>query len=88
MMWGWGPGGYGYGPGWMMGDGWWLMMAFIFLVLIGIVVVAVAVLRRERYVENVPARRTANGLAILEERYAKGEISREEYLEKKRDLAA
>jgi len=27
-------------------------------------------------------------LAVLEQRYAKGEIQREEYLEKKRDLAA
>ena len=32
------------------------------------------------------AGRRSSGLDILEERYAKGEIQREEYLEKKRDL--
>ncbi|MFO1183373.1 MAG: SHOCT domain-containing protein [Bauldia sp.] len=30
--------------------------------------------------------RRSSGLAILEERYAKGEINRDEYLEKRRDL--
>ena len=31
---------------------------------------------------------SSNAQSILEQRYAKGEIQREEYLEKKRDLAA
>ena len=31
--------------------------------------------------------RRSNGLEVLEQRYARGEISREEYLEKKRDIA-
>ena len=88
MMWGWGPGGYGYGQGWMTSNGGWLMMVFMFLVLVAIVVVPIALLRRDRYVQDTPVRRPSDGLAILEERYAKGEISREEYLEKKRDLAA
>ena len=30
----------------------------------------------------------SNGLDILEQRYARGEVTREEYLEKKRDLLA
>ncbi len=29
----------------------------------------------------------SSGLAVLEERYAKGEVSREEYLQKKADLS-
>lgn len=32
------------------------------------------------------APRRTSGLAILDERYARGEINREEYLEKRRDL--
>jgi putative membrane protein len=32
------------------------------------------------------SQRRSNGLAVLEQRYARGEISREEYLEKKRDI--
>ena len=35
--------------------------------------------------QHMPPRRSA-GLEILEERYARGEINRDEYLEKKRDL--
>jgi hypothetical protein len=35
--------------------------------------------------QHMPPRRSA-GLDVLEERYARGEISRDEYLETKRDL--
>jgi uncharacterized membrane protein len=35
-----------------------------------------------------PAARHSSGLGILEERYAKGEIQRNEFLQKKRDLEA
>jgi putative membrane protein len=34
-----------------------------------------------------PAERRSTGLEALDERYARGEISREEYLQKKRDIA-
>jgi putative membrane protein len=32
--------------------------------------------------------RRSTGLEVLEQRYARGEISREEYLQKKRDIAS
>lgn len=35
-----------------------------------------------------PAPRHSIGLDVLEERYARGEINRDEYLEKRRDLGA
>lgn len=70
---------YGYG---MMGGGWWILM-FIFwlLVLIGIVLLI-------KYLwEHGGARAEhASALEILKTRYAKGEISKEEFEEKKKDI--
>lgn len=89
-MWGYGPQGMMgyYGPGW--GDGGWMMMIggimWLVLLLLGIAAVAWA-LRNALHVGSAPRpdRRSA-GLDILEERYARGEIERDEYLLKKRDL--
>lgn len=83
MMWG---GGYG-----MMGGGWgfgilhMLLSIVVFALFIGLIL--------SLFTHGVPGRDTrANGrsagLAILEERYARGEIGRDEYLQKKRDLLA
>jgi putative membrane protein len=73
MFWWWGPGG-----------AWWVELINLF-VLAGIVIAAVLLLRNElpdlqhRFGEP-PA------LRLLEERYARGEISREEFLERRRVL--
>jgi putative membrane protein len=74
MFWWWGPGG---------GAWWWGLVNLTFLV--AIVVVAVVLLRHElpdlqRRFGEPPA------LRLLEERYAKGEISREDFLERRRVL--
>lgn len=77
-----GYGGYGYG---MMGYGWgWLMMIGIFiLVVLGIIALV-------RYLQQSarPGRQTAakTALDILKERYARGEISDEEYQAKKAEI--
>jgi putative membrane protein len=74
----------GYGSmGWMpfMGIIFWLLI----LVLIGAAVVAVVRTgSAQSRPENAPQRST--GLEILEERYARGEINRDEYLQKKQDI--
>ena len=72
------------------GNGWWWNWWFLahglpslasLLVIIAIVVVLARVLGGHRpHLHNTSAR------AILEERYAKGEIDRDEYLQKKQDL--
>ena len=80
MMW-----GYGYGPGWMAYGGGFMMLLFMLLILASIVMLVVAFTRRERYGDVVDARKSS-GLAVLQERYAKGEIQREEYLQKRQDL--
>jgi putative membrane protein len=79
---GWGPGmmggGWGYGMGWF---GSLLMLAFWALVIVGLVFLIrwFALMGRERRGED-------SALEVLKQRYAKGEISKEEFEEKKKDL--
>lgn len=95
MMWGYGP-GYGYGGGWhawgpMMLFGGFFGFAFLLLV---IVAGAWAIRSMGRghqcypSAQGVPPQteRTSRGLEILDERYARGELEREEYLQRKKDL--
>jgi putative membrane protein len=60
------------------------------LALIGLVAVVLAVIRAFRGRSWHDRRRhgMGAGLEIVETRYARGEIGRDEYLEKKRDLAS
>ncbi|MDX1655748.1 MAG: SHOCT domain-containing protein [Candidatus Competibacteraceae bacterium] len=66
----------GYG-GWGMGLGWIMMLLFWVLVILGIVALV-------RWLRDDTAR--PNARQILDERYARGEIDREEYERRKRDL--
>lgn len=90
-MWGYGPGsgygmmggygGYGMGPIGMI----------VWIVIIIAVVVAIVWLVRSLAGSGGHSQlslgpRRSPGLDVLEERYAKGEIQREEYLEKKKDM--
>ena len=85
-MWGFGP--EGYGSGWMWSAGSLVMMLFFLLIVAAILVGAIAFARREWRGGQYDGRARSSGLAILEERYAKGDIQREEYLAKKHDLGA
>lgn len=78
MMWGWGDGR----GGWMVASGFMHLLA-----LIGVIAVVLAIVRLFRH-GHCPFHRHggSDGLAILEGRYARGEVGRDEYLEKKRDL--
>jgi len=81
--WGW------FGPG-MMGWGWWgmgwiFMIIFWGLIIVGLIFLIrwLAGLSRAR----APYEKTHDSaLEILKQRYAKGEIDREEFDQKKRDL--
>ncbi len=68
-------GTHGWGIGW-----WWIV---IFIVLILIVLFAVRATKRRENV-NQPAGKTA--LDILKERYARGQIDKEEFEKRKKDL--
>jgi len=71
---------YGWGYGW----GWMLVIPLAFLVLIGVgaYYLITESARTNRSASSQPER----PLEILKERYAKGEITREEYLKMKREL--
>ncbi len=74
----------GYGMGWhWLG---WLGMAFFWLIPILLVLAAVKYLMGDRRSNPPDGERKPDALAVLEERYARGEINREEYLQKRDDL--
>jgi len=87
----WGHHGWGMGPGmmgWGYGMGWFgpiLMIAFWIAVIVGIVF-----LIRWLVVSSGTDGRRANSqdsaLEILKRRYAQGEINKEEFMEKRKDL--
>ncbi len=73
-MWGYMNEGMGFGMG--------LGMLLVWGVLIALIVLLV----RQAIGQGASERRERTALAILEERYARGEIGREEFEQKKRDL--
>lgn len=78
-------GGYGWGHmGWMpfMGMLFWLFVLFL------IAAAVMGLTRRRGSAFGRPGKeeRRSRGLEILEERYARGEINRDEYLQKKQDI--
>ena len=77
-MMGWG--GFGFSPLWGI-----VMLIFWLLVIGGIVLLAVWLFRQFVPTE-VAERREGRALEILRERYARGEITREEYEQMRRDL--
>lgn len=73
-----------------MGWGWWMPFHGIFaLLLLALVIVGIVALTRSAFgggSHGIHGRSRSPGLDVLEERYAKGELQRDEYLQKKRDL--
>lgn len=69
--------GWGFGP----------IHVLFWIVVVGLVIAAVRA-SRWRSLQRSPGGPRSTGLSILEERYAKGEIQRDEYLQKKGDLGA
>lgn len=82
--------GYGYGPGM---TGWWggygMMGGFgVFWLLIVVLLVGGVIWFMRSYPTGQPTTGHSGGLDVLEQRYARGEINRDEYLQKKSDLQA
>jgi putative membrane protein len=85
---------WGYGPDWgMMGYGGWgwfgPLTMIIWLLILGLIIAGIVwfvrAMTQRADSPHLPARRSP-GLEPLEERYARGEINRDEYLEKRRDI--
>ena len=76
--------GWGEGYGWM-GFGWVFMLLFWGLIIVGAIAVVRWLLVQGTGSRDAPDKKP---LEILQERYARGEIEREEYEQKRRDLQA
>lgn len=77
-----GYGGYGYG---MMGYGWgWIMMLGTFVLIVLAVVALTRYLQRPNHTGNHLVHN--NAVDILNEKYARGEITDEEYRRKKAEI--
>ena len=82
MMWGYN--GFGFGGGWM-GIG---MLLFWALIIFGIVALVRAFSGTSGFTASQPRMRDKTALKILSERYARGEIDKAEFEQKRNDLRA
>jgi len=88
LIWGFRGNGYGMmGPGMMGGYGTMFLVPIIIIVVLGLVVWAVvAATQKSSGSNDATDNKTETPLDILKRRYAQGEIDKEEYETKKRDL--
>jgi len=85
---GWQYGGWGMmGPGMMGGFGTMFFMPILWIVVVGLIVWAVVTAIRRPGESDSSTRSAESALEILKRRYARGEIDKEEYEAKKKDLA-
>lgn len=87
-IWGWPHGGWGMmGPGMMAGYGWMWLIPVFWIVLLGLIIWAiVAAVRSSHESKGSDSSKTDSALELLKKRYARGEISKEEYEEKKEEV--
>jgi putative membrane protein len=81
MMWGWGPGGYGGYGGALMWIGPVSGVLFVVALILAIVFFVRYLVRQDRGSSSGDS-----ALEILKRRYAQGDITKQEYEEKRRDL--
>lgn len=87
LIWGGQYGSWGMmGPGMMGGYGTMFFMPILWIVVLGLIVWAVVAGVRRPGESDITGRTPDSALEILKRRYARGEINKEEYEEKKKDL--
>ncbi|MHB8453507.1 MAG: SHOCT domain-containing protein [Acidiferrobacterales bacterium] len=84
MMGNWGWGNMGYGASWGHGLGWVFMILFWLAIILAVAALLKWLVSASSRA-HLPREKTA--LEILRERYARGEIDRDEYERKRHDLA-
>jgi putative membrane protein len=87
----WQPGYPGYqGPwGWhynMMGGGWGIFMFIFMLIFLALAIAGIVLLVRYLSPPHARSKPSEDALEILKRRYARGEIQKDEFEEKKKDL--
>jgi putative membrane protein len=87
MMWGWGN-GWGDAGGALTVV---FMLAVLALIVVGIILLVRGLTRHDQVQQgpppgSPPGPSSKSALQVLEERYARGEIQREEFLQRKQDL--
>jgi putative membrane protein len=76
------------GPGMMPGFGWMWLMPILWIAFLGLIVWAiVAAVRSSGESKGSDSTKAESAVEVLKKRYARGEINKEEYEQKKRDLA-
>lgn len=76
---------WGNGP-WFLGPGFWFLGPLTMLVFLGAVVALVVIVMRRTCMSRAPHQDSA--MEIVRARYAKGEITRDEFEATRRDLTA
>lgn len=79
-----GTGLWGMHDGWF---GWWPMGGLIWILVLGLLIVGVLAVVRERPGQNVGSGANSEARRVLDERYARGEIDRDEYLRRREDIS-
>ena len=72
---------------WQDGFGWWMIFGGVFMVIFWGGIIALIVWAVKRATDRGGSRGTASPLDIARERYAKGEINREQFEQLKKDLS-
>jgi putative membrane protein len=67
----------------------WIIFIFIFIaaIIVGIILLIVWLVRRVNYSAEISKTDSSDALEILKQRYAKGEISKKEYEDIKKDIS-
>lgn len=78
---------YEFNHGWMYGGGGWAALGWLWMAMVMVAPILI-ILTMLKYLLSWPRRpgRGSRALEILDEAYARGEMSREEYLQKRADL--
>ncbi len=79
---------HGFGHEWMYdGGGWgWMVFGWLWMVILALSPVLVIMALAKYLFSRRPEKEKSRAQEILEEAYARGEIKREEYLQKRADL--